>query len=67
MVALLSTDDPYTSDWEANGRVLEERLGAEVIVQPGGEHFTGDREPKVLELLLERFGRVAREPEARPT
>ncbi len=42
---------------------MKERLGAEVVVEPGGEHFTRDREPKVLELLLERFGRAAREPE----
>jgi predicted alpha/beta hydrolase family esterase len=63
VVALLSTDDPYTSDWEANGSAWEERVGAEVVVEPGGEHFTREREPKVLELLLERFGRAAGKPE----
>ena len=67
VVALLSTNDPFTSDWEANGRACEERLGAEVVVEPGAEHFTREREPKVLELLLERFGRPAREPEAHAT
>ena len=64
VVALLSTDDPYTSDWEANGRAWEERLGTEVIVEPGAGHFTRDQEPKVLELLLARFGRATREQEA---
>jgi serine hydrolase len=63
VVALLSTDDPYTSDWEANGRAWEERIGAEVFVEPGGEHFTREREPKVLELVLERFGRSISKPE----
>jgi hypothetical protein len=35
-----------------------------VVVEPGAEHFTREREPKVLELLLERFGRAAGDPEA---
>lgn len=65
VVALLSTDDPYTSDWEANGRAWEDQLGAEVIVERDRGHFTGDQEPKVLELLLERFPRGAREPDGR--
>ncbi|HYM64017.1 MAG TPA: alpha/beta hydrolase [Gaiellaceae bacterium] len=62
VVALLSRDDPYTSDWEANARACEARVGAEVVVEPGGGHFTGDREPKVLELVLEHFGPGTREP-----
>jgi predicted alpha/beta hydrolase family esterase len=61
-VALLSKNDPYTSDWEANARACEARIGAEVVVEPGGGHFTGDREPKVLEFVLKRFGPGTCEP-----
>jgi uncharacterized protein len=56
VVALLSDDDPFTSDWEANGRAWEKRLGAEVVVARGRGHFDAAEEPKALELLLARFG-----------
>jgi predicted alpha/beta hydrolase family esterase len=56
VVALLSDDDPFTSDWEANARACEKRLGAETVVEPGRGHFSETREPRVREVLLSRFG-----------
>jgi uncharacterized protein len=56
VVALLSDDDPFTSDWKANAEAWEKRLGAQVIVEPGRGHFNEKREPRILELLLSRFG-----------
>lgn len=57
VVALVSDNDPFTPDWEANGDAWRKRLGAEVVVEPGGGHFEGAEEPRILELVLERFGR----------
>jgi hypothetical protein len=59
VVALVSDDDPFTSDWEANARAWEKRLGADVVLEPGGGHFEAAEEPRVLELLLSRFGAPA--------
>jgi predicted alpha/beta hydrolase family esterase len=59
VVALLSDDDPFTSDWQANAEAWERRFGAEVVVEPGGGHFNGEAEPRVLELLVSRFGEPA--------
>jgi uncharacterized protein len=56
VVALLSDDDPFTSDWEANARAWEKRLGAETVLERGCGHFNERREPRILELLLSRFG-----------
>jgi predicted alpha/beta hydrolase family esterase len=56
LVALLSDNDPFTSDWKANAQAWEKRLGAEVAIEPGREHFNERREPRILELLLSRFG-----------
>ncbi len=55
MVVLLSDNDPYTSDFEANKRAWIERFGAEVRVIPGAKHFNAAEEPAVLEAVLERF------------
>jgi predicted alpha/beta hydrolase family esterase len=60
VVALLSDDDPFTSDWKANAAAWEKRLGAEVVVEPDRGHFNEQREPRILELLLSRFGTRAR-------
>jgi predicted alpha/beta hydrolase family esterase len=59
VVALLSDDDPFTSDWEANGRAWERRLGADVVLERGAGHFNEREEPRILELVGERFARVA--------
>jgi len=48
---LLSDDDPYTSDHEANARQWRNALGAEVTVVGGGRHFNRAREPEVLAAL----------------
>lgn len=56
-VALISDDDPFTSDHEGNRRALEERLGARVRLAPGGKHFNAAEEPAVLSALLDGFDR----------
>jgi uncharacterized protein len=55
-VALLSDDDPFTSDWKANAEAWKKRLDAETVVESGRGHFNEPREPRILELLLSRFG-----------
>ena len=50
---LISDNDPYTTDTDANRHLWEERLGAHVTVAPGAGHFDRDREPRVLRALLE--------------
>ena len=54
-VVLLSDNDPFTSDFRENGRLWEERLGAEVVLVPGAHHFKGEREPAVLDALRLHF------------
>ena len=55
MTVLLSDNDPFTADVEANRRAFQERLGADVRVVPGRNHFNAQEEPAVLEALLEPF------------
>ncbi len=47
-VALLSDDDPFTSDWRANRDAWVERLDADVRVESGAKHFNAACEPAVL-------------------
>lgn len=54
-VVLLSDNDPFTSDFRENGRLWEERLGAEVVLAPGARHFNGEQEPAVLDALRLHF------------
>ncbi len=54
VVALVSDNDPFTRDWEANADAWEKRLGAEVVVEPGAGHFERAEEPRVLELVAVR-------------
>ncbi len=52
---VLSDNDPYTPDFVATRRLFQQRLNAEVTVEPGGKHFNGAVEPAVwraLEQLL---------------
>jgi len=56
LVVLLSDNDPFTADHAANRAAWEARLGAEVRLAPGAQHFNGAEEPAVLATLLERFG-----------
>jgi hypothetical protein len=48
---LLSTDDPFTADYEDNARRWRERLDADVTVIEGAKHFNASVEPAVLETL----------------
>jgi predicted alpha/beta hydrolase family esterase len=52
---LLSTNDPYTSDAEANAHAWRERLEAEVVIVPEARHFNAAQEPVVLEQVRELF------------
>lgn len=54
-VVLLSDNDPFTSDFEDNGRQWKERLGAEVVLVPGARHFNAAQEPAVLDALRQHF------------
>ena len=56
VIALVSDDDPFTPDWEANGAAWEKRMGAGILLERGAGHFEDSREPRILEVLLERFG-----------
>ncbi len=55
LVALVSDNDPFTSDWVANADAWRERLGAEVVLEPGAGHFERAEEPRILELIRSRF------------
>lgn len=54
--ALISTNDPFTSDHEANAALWRERLGAEVAIVEGAKHFNASREPRVLEEVRAMMG-----------
>jgi hypothetical protein len=56
IVVVLSDNDPHTSDWRANGAAWQEKLGAEVVLVPGGQHFNGPKYPIILQTLLDHFG-----------
>lgn len=53
---ILSDNDPFTSGYEANRRLWQERLGASVQVVAGAQHFNGPRYPLILQTLLRAFG-----------
>jgi uncharacterized protein len=55
---LLSDDDPFTRDHARTAALFRERLGATVRIASGAKHFNGEREPAVLESLLELLGSV---------
>ena len=50
-VTLISDDDPFTPDWRSNRQAWIERLGAQVQVVSGRQHFNAAAEPSV-ELAL---------------
>lgn len=55
VVTLLSDDDPYTSDHQANQALWEARMGATVELIAGAKHFNQSREPAVLDAILRHF------------
>jgi predicted alpha/beta hydrolase family esterase len=50
--ALLSDDDPFTSDHRATAAWLRDALGATVALAPGGRHFNGAHEHAVEDALV---------------
>jgi predicted alpha/beta hydrolase family esterase len=50
--ALLSDNDPYTKDHEANAQLWRDRLAADVKIIKGAEHFNGKMEAAVVNALL---------------
>jgi hypothetical protein len=48
---LLSDNDPFTSDHEANRVAWQDRLGAEVSIIAGAKHFNGAQERAVLDAV----------------
>lgn len=53
LVVLLSDDDPFTSDMKGSARQFSERLGAEIRLVPGAQHFNAPQAPAVLRALLD--------------
>jgi predicted alpha/beta hydrolase family esterase len=49
---LLSTDDPFTANYQETKKLFEERLCAQVEVINEGKHFNQSEEPSVLEALI---------------
>ncbi len=49
--ALISDNDPFTSDFDQTRRELEDRTGAKVTVCTGLKHFNREEEPMVLNAL----------------
>ncbi|MBU1821830.1 MAG: alpha/beta hydrolase, partial [Bacteroidetes bacterium] len=45
---IVSDNDPFTSDYEANAVLWKDRLGAEVTLCPGKSHFNSSVEPDVM-------------------
>lgn len=54
-VVVISDNDHHTHDWRGNRQLWEQRLGAQVIVVPGADHFNGQQYPDVLLALLDNF------------
>lgn len=52
LTVLLSDNDPFTADHQANAALWRERLGAQIELVPGARHFNGVEEPAVLAALL---------------
>jgi len=48
---LLSDDDPFTRDHEANAAAFREQLGARIEIIEGAGHFNRDEEPSVIDAL----------------
>ncbi len=59
---LLSDDDPFTADHEANTAAWRERLGAHVTVVAGARHFNAPREPDVLRAIERALAALADRP-----
>jgi uncharacterized protein len=55
VVAVLSDDDPFTSDWAANAAAWTSKLGATTVVVPGAGHFNGRRYPPIRQSLLDHL------------
>lgn len=55
---LLSTNDPFTADADANAASWRERLDAEVQIAPEAGHFTGPQQPLVLTNTRDLFAQL---------
>lgn len=55
---LLSTNDPFTADHEANAAQWREQLDAEVVVVAEAKHFNGIQQPIVLDKARELFAEL---------
>lgn len=51
LTVVLSDNDPFTSDHAGNAAEWRRRLGAEVVLVPGGQHFNVGKAPIVAEWL----------------
>jgi predicted alpha/beta hydrolase family esterase len=56
LIVVLSDNDPYTPDHARNAAAWQRRLGAEVVMVPGGEHFNAGKAPAVWAILTNLSG-----------
>ena len=49
---LLSDNDPFTSDWQANRKLWEQRLDADVSILPGARHIKDKQRDEILQAVL---------------
>jgi predicted alpha/beta hydrolase family esterase len=54
-VVLISNNDHLTHDWVSSRQLWEQRMGAQVIVVEGADHFNGQECPAILQALLGCF------------
>lgn len=55
-ITLLSDNDPFTADHAKNAASWRQRMGAEVRMVPGAEHFNASPQPAVLAALRDLLG-----------
>ncbi len=58
-VAIMSDDDPYV--WESDGKILEQNIGAEVIVEHQRQHFSGADGVTELPVVRDRILRFSKQ------
>ena len=52
IIALISDNDPYTTDTQTNKNIWEEQIDAKVVIVPEAKHFNYDGYEEIIEELL---------------
>ena len=56
IVVVISDNDHHTHDWRGNRQLWEQRMGAQVVVVSGADHFNGPAYSTIRDTLLDQFG-----------